>query len=76
MEKINDYVEHITQTPWLLINGMLFYNKPFLEVYEILPGAILQIFGISMLVFFVAFIISKIRVFFFIPIYFTLYCIF
>ncbi|ELC0800811.1 TPA: hypothetical protein ACMEX2_004779 [Klebsiella pneumoniae] len=64
MEKINDYVEHISQTPWLLINGMLFYNKPFLEVYEILPGAILQIFGISMLVFFVAFIISKIRVFF------------
>ncbi|MCS5785167.1 hypothetical protein LNO02_19445 [Klebsiella variicola subsp. variicola] len=37
MEKINDYVEHISQTPWLLINGMLFYNKPFLEVYEILP---------------------------------------
>lgn len=64
MEKINDYVEHISQTPWLLINGMLFYNKPFLEVYEILPGAILQIFGISMLAFFVAFIISKIRIFF------------
>lgn len=67
MDKVNDYIDHISKTPWLLINGMLFYNKSFLELYEILPGAILQIFGGGMFIFFFAFVISKLKKLIFSP---------
>jgi len=62
IEKINEYLDLVGDNFWLLINGMLFFNRKFDEIYEVLPVAILQIFGLPLLVFYMGFIFSKLKV--------------
>ncbi|MEG3130361.1 hypothetical protein SC171_22150 [Pantoea cypripedii] len=60
-EKISEYFEMIGDNFWILINGMLFYDRQFDEAYEVLPVAILQIFGLPLMLFYVAFLVSKLK---------------
>ena len=61
IEKISEYLSLVSENPWVLINGMLLFNTKFDEVYEILPVAILQILGLPMLLFFIYFVIAKLK---------------
>jgi hypothetical protein len=61
IEKISEYLSLVSENPWVLVNGMLLFNTKFDEVYEILPVAILQILGLPMLLFFIYFVIAKLK---------------
>ncbi|MBF7979229.1 MULTISPECIES: hypothetical protein [Rahnella] len=61
IEKIKEYVTLVGNNPWVLVNGMLFYSKEFEEAYEVLPVAILQILGLPILIFYVFFVLSKLK---------------
>lgn len=61
IEKIISYLDIISENPWVLVNGMLFFNKTFYEIYEVLPAAILQVFGLPMLFSFTFFLCVKVR---------------
>lgn len=64
IEKINEYLEVVSNNFWVLINGMLFYDRKFDEIYEVLPAAVLQIFGLPMLIFYMVFLIAKLKLIF------------
>lgn len=61
IEKIKEYISLVGDNPWVLVNGMLFYSKEFEEAYEVLPVAILQILGLPILIFYILFVVSKLK---------------
>ncbi|WP_416414106.1 hypothetical protein [Pantoea sp. App145] len=61
IEKISEYFSLLDKNFWVLMNGMLFFDRKFDEIYEVLPMAILQIFGLPLLVFYFLFIVSKLK---------------
>lgn len=61
IEKINEYLEMVGSNFWVLINGMLFYDRKFDEIYEVLPAAVLQIFGLPLLVYYIWFLVVKLK---------------
>ncbi len=60
-EKIMEYVNDVSEKPYILFVGLLFSNSSFSQVYEILPLALLQIFGLPMFIIWLSFFYCKIK---------------
>lgn len=54
--KVVAYLEALGRDPGLLFTGMLFYSRPFSEIYEITYLSMLQMFGIVVTTVYLAFV--------------------